>query len=145
MPTEILPVAVVVAELDAYWDGDNITKPVLIEATGAGAALRIDLNRGDHIIGYPSSPTLEETPVGNWKYVNRAYNVTISIQTRVSRQRLYDLMAEVRRVCHSRRHALANFHRWQFQAFNESVGEQANVWVGDASIQLINEGILAET
>ena len=145
MPTEVLPVAVVVAELDTYWDGDNITKPVLIEATGAGAPLRIDLNRGDHVIGYPSSPTLEETPVGNWKYVNRAYNVTVSIQTRVSRQRLYDLMAEVRRLCHTRRHSLTNFQRIQFQSFNEGVGEQANVWVGDAAISLINEGILAET
>ena len=145
MPTEVLPVAVVVAEFDTYWDGDNITKPVLIEATGAGAPLRIDLNRGDHVIGYPSSPTLEETPVGNWKYVNRAYNVTVSIQTRVSRQRLYDLMAEVRRLCHTRRHSLTNFQRIQFQSFNEGVGEQANVWVGDAAISLINEGILAET
>jgi len=145
MPTEVLPVAVVVAELDTYWDGDNVTKPVLIEATGAGAPLRIDLNRGDHVIGYPSSPTLEETPVGNWKYVNRAYNVTVSIQTRVSRQRLYDLMAEVRRLCHTRRHSLTNFQRIQFQSFNEGVGEQANVWVGDAAISLINEGILAET
>ena len=144
MPTEVLPVAVVVAELDTYWNGDNITKPVLIEATGAGAPLRIDLNRGDHVIGYPSSPTLEETPVGNWKYVNRAYNVTVSIQTRVSRQRLYDLMAEVRRLCHTRRHSLTNFQRIQFQSFNEGVGEQANVWVGDAAISLINEGILAE-
>ena len=145
MPTEVLPVADVVSELDSQWNASNVTKPVIIEATGANAPLRIDLNRGDHIIGYPDSPTLEETPVGNWKYVNRAYNVTISIQTRVSRQRLYDLMAEVRRVCHSRRHSLANFHRLQFQAFNEGVGEQANVWVGDASIRLINEGILAET
>ena len=117
---------------------------MLVEATGAGAPLRIDLNRGDYVIGYPDSPTLEETPIGNWKYVNRAYNVTISIQTRVSRQRLYDLMAEVRRVCHARRHSLTNFQRLQFQAFNEGVGEQANVWVGDASIRLTNDGILAE-
>ena len=145
MPTEVLPVADVVSELDSQWNASNVTKPVLIEATGAGAPLRIDLNRGDHVIGYPSSPTLEETPVGNWKYVNRAYNVTVSIQTRVSRQRLYDLMAEVRRVCHARRHSLTNFQRMQFQSFNEGVGEQANVWVGDAAISLINEGILAET
>ena len=145
MPTEVLPVADVVSELDSQWNASNVTKPVLIEATGAGAPLRIDLNRGDHVIGYPSSPTLEETPVGNWKYVNRAYNVTVSIQTRVSRQRLYDLMAEVRRVCHARRHSLTNFQRMQFQSFNEGVGEQANVWVGDAAFSLINEGILAET
>jgi|TARA_R110000824_G_scaffold29786_1_gene98721 hypothetical protein len=144
MPTEILPVANIITELDSQWNASNVTKPVLVEATGAGAPLRIDLNRGDYVIGYPDSPTLEETPIGNWKYVNRAYNVTISIQTRVSRQRLYDLMAEVRRVCHARRHSLTNFQRLQFQAFNEGVGEQANVWVGDASIRLTNDGILAE-
>ena len=145
MPTEILPVADIVSEFDSQWNASNVTKPVLIEATGAGAQLRIDLNRGDHVVGYPDSPTLEETPVGNWKYVNRAYNVSVTIQTRVSRQRLYDLMAEVRRICHSRRHSFTSFQRVQFQAFNEGVGEQANVWVGDVSIQLINEGILAET
>jgi len=88
MPTEILPVADIVSELDGQWNASNVTKPVLIEATGAGAQLRVDLNRGDHVVGYPSSPTLEETPVGNWKYVNRVYNISITIQTRVSSQRL---------------------------------------------------------
>jgi len=144
MPTEILPVADVVSELDTQWNTSNVIKPILIEATGASAPLRIDLNRGDHIVGYPDSPTMEETPLGNWKYVNRTYNVSITLQTRVSRQRLYDLMAEVRRICHTRRHDLTNFQRLQFQAFNEGVGEQANVWVGDVSVQLVNDGVLAE-
>ena len=112
---------------------------------GASAPTRIDLNRGDVLIGQPSSPTVEEIPEGNWKYVNRIYAVSLEITTKTSRQRLYDLMAEVRRICHARRHSMTNFQRLQFVAFNEAVDDQLNVWVGTIEIRLVNTNVLAET
>ena len=88
---------------------------------------------------------MEETPLGNWTYVNRTYVVNINLQTRESRQRLYDLMQEVRRICHARRHDMTNFQRIQFLNFNEEVGEQFNVWNGTINIQVVNDNVLAES
>ena len=145
MPTEPVPVTEVLSELDTNWNASNVTKPQLVELAGTDAITRLDLNRGDYLIARPGSPTLDEVPVGNWKYINRTYNVIVELQTRVSRQRLYDLMAEVRKICHVRRHSMTNFHRLQFVNFNEEVGEQVNVWIGTIELQTVNENILAET
>jgi len=145
MPSEPIPVTEVLAELNTNWNASNVVKPQLIEMTGDTDSIRIDLNRGDYLIARPGSPTLEETPVGNWKYVNRLYNVVVDIQTKQNRQRLYDLMREIRKICHVRRHGLTNFQRLQFQNFDEEVGEQVNVWLGSIQLQTVNENVLAET
>jgi len=145
MPTEPVPVTDVLEELDTNWSASNVTKPQLVEMAGTDAITRLDLNRGDYVIARPGSPTLEEIPIGNWKYINRTYNITIELQTRNSRQRLYDLMAEIRKICHVRRHSMTSFQRLQFINFNEEVGEQVNVWLGTIELQVVNENILAET
>ena len=84
-------------------------------------------------------------PLGNHKYGNRFYNVELEVFTLTSRQRLYNLMREVRRIMHARRHSLTNFQRQIFTTFNEEVGEQANIWTGTIQIQLENNGVLLET
>ena len=145
MPTEPVPVTDVLAELNTNWNAANVVKPVLVEMAGTDSITRIDLNRGDYVIARPGSPTLEEIPLGNWKYINRTYNITIELQTKNSRQRLYDLMAEIRKICHVRRHSMTSFQRLQFINFNEEVGEQVNIWVGTIELQVVNENILAET
>ena len=109
MPSEPVAATAIVAELNDTWNGDNVTKPQILELTGATDALRVDLNRGDYIIVKAGSPTFEETPLGNWKYVNRVYNIAIDLQTKISRQRLYDLMREIRRICHVQRHSMDDF------------------------------------
>ena len=88
---------------------------------------------------------MEEYPIANWIYGNRSYNIDLELYTLNSRQRLYDLMRELRRICHSRKHSLTNFQRLQFNSFNEQTTEQARVWSGTASIQLVNNAILLET
>ena len=140
------PIAVtdILSELDTYWNASNVTEPQFVELNGPEGIFRIDLNRADYIIGQPGSPTMEETPIGNWKFVDRTYTVTLSVQTRTSRQRLYDLMREVRKICHVRRHAMTNFQRLQFLNFNEDTTEQANVWTGTVSVQVVNQNVLAE-
>jgi hypothetical protein len=145
MPTEPVPVTDVLGEFDTNWNASNVTKPQFVEMAGTNAVTRIDLNRGDYVVVRPGTPTLEEIPIGNWKFINRTYNITAEVQTRVSRQRLYDLMAEIRKICHVRRHSMTNFQRLQFVNFNEEVGEQVNVWFGTIELQTVNENILAET
>ena len=132
------------------WNASNVAKPTLIEATGTGfdnAAdpIRFDLNKGDVLVSRAGSPAFEEIPIGNWNYGNKTYNVEVELYTRIDRQRLYDLMAEVRRICHSRRHSMTNFQRLQFSNFNEAVEDQVGVWMGTVEIALVNENISAET
>jgi hypothetical protein len=142
---EPIPVTDVLSELDTQWNSSNVTEPQIIEMNGPSAPTRVDLNRGDILIGQPGSPTFNEVPIGNWNYVNRTYGVILEITTKTSRQRLYDLMAEIRRICHARRHNMTNFQRLQFLDFTESVDEQINMWTGVVQIQVVNTNVLAET
>ena len=73
------------------------------------------------------------------------YFVTLEIYTNTSRQRLYDLMREVRRICHSRIHSLTNFQRIRFVNFNESTDSQVNLWTGTIQIELVNNSVSLET
>ena len=73
------------------------------------------------------------------------YNITLELYTNVSRQRLYDVMREIRRICHARIHSLTNFQRIRFVSFNESTDSTANVWTGIVSVELVNNSIALET
>ena len=145
MPDEPIPIDAIMSELNSQWNASNVTKPSLTTVNGENQPYRFDLNAGDHIIGRTSSPAMSEEPIGNRKYGNRTYSVELELYTLTSRQRLYNLMLEVRRICHARMHSLTNFQRQTFQDFSEEVSEQANIWTGTISIQLENNGVLLET
>ena len=143
MADEPIPVDAIMADLDSQWNASNVTEPIYITVNSAiTEPIRFDLNRGDYIIGRTGSPALEETPIGNWKYGDRAYNVDLEIYTLNSRQRLYNLMQEVRRITHARKSSLTNFQRQQFMNFSEEVSEQVNIWTGSVSIRLENNAVL---
>ena len=142
---EPIPVDILLTDLDSQWNSSNVVEPIFIEVTGADDPNRFNLNRGDFVIGSPGSPAVLETPIGNWKYVSREYNIELALHTRISRQRLYDIMAEIRRICHVRRHSFTQFQRVQFQQFTEEITEQVNVWTGNVTVQFVSENILAET
>ena len=149
MPTEPLPANDVLNILDATWDYSKVSgttaKPGFIEVTGAGDPLRIDLNVNDQIVGKAGTPALEEQPIGNYKYGNRTYLVELEVYTLASRQRLYDIMREIRRILHVKVHGLTNFQRVRFVSFSELTQEQVNLWTGVISIQLENRAVLLET
>ena len=149
MPTEPIPVNEFITDLEGQWTFSNVSgtsnKPGFIEVSGASEPMRYNLNVNDQIIARASGPALQEIPIGNRKFGNRVYNISLEIYTQVSRQRLYDVMREVRRICHARIHSLTNFQRIQFLDFNELTNAQANVWVGTVSVQLVNTAITLET
>ena len=143
---EPMPVKEFIDELNSQWVANNVTKPQLIEVTGeTNDPLRFNLNVNDVLFGRAGDPAQEETPIGNWKYGNRLYRIELEIQTNANRQRLYDLVKEVRRICHARMHNLTNFQRIRFMSFSESTQEEVNVWKGSITIQLENNAILLET
>ena len=149
MPTEPLPINDFLTDLEGQWTFSNVSgssaKPAFIEVTGSGEPMRFDLNVNDHFIGRAGSPAMDEVPIGNWIYGNRSYNISLEIYTLTSRQRLYDLLRELRRICHARIHSLTNFQRLRFVNFQEMTQEQANMWAGTISITLENSAVLLET
>ena len=146
MPSEPLPVKEFLDELDAQWNASNVVEPRFIEVTGnTSDPLRYDLNVKDVVVGKAGTPAVDELPIGNWKYGNRTYNIELEVHTNSQRQRLYDIIREIRKLCHSRMHSLTNFHRIRFVSFNELTQQQVNVWSGIVNIQLENSAILLET
>ena len=145
MPSEPVPIDDIIADLDGQWNASNVVKPSLITVNSANQPLRFDLNVGDHVVGRTGNPAFEEEPIGNWKYGNRTYNISLELWTLSGRQRLYDLMREIRRICHDRKHALTDFQRQQFVSFSEEVSEQVNMWTGSIDIKLENNAVLLET
>ena len=143
MANEPMPADDLLTDFNSQWDTDNVAKPNLVVVTGNGEPLRFDLNAGDAIVARNSSFT--ETPIGNWTYGNREYTVDLEIWTLRERQRLFNLMQEIRRICHARMHSLTNFQRIQFINFNEMTSDTVNVWMGNSQIQLVNNGVLLET
>lgn len=148
MPTEPLPASDVLDILDSTWDYSKVSssgkKPGFVEVTGAGDPLRIDLNVNDQIVGQAGNPAVSEQPIGNYKYGNRDYTVELQVYTLASRQRLYDMMREIRRIVHVKVHSLTNFQRVRFVNFTELTQEQVNLWTGTITIQLENRAVLLE-
>ena len=146
MPSEPLPVKEFLDELAAQWDASNVVEPRFIEVTGnTSDPLRYDLNVNDVVLGKAGTAAVDEFPIGNWTYGNRTYNIELEVHTNSQRQRLYDIIREIRKLCHSRMHSLTNFHRIRFVSFNELTQQQVNVWSGIVNIQLENSAILLET
>ena len=145
MANEPLPVKDLLADFDSQWNASNVTEPEFIEVTGASEPIRFNLNRADHVIGRAGSPALREEPIGNWTYGNRFYTIELEVHTLNSRQRLYNLMQEIRRLCHARASSLTNFQRIQFMNFGELTTEQVNLWSGNITIELQNYAITLET
>ena len=149
MPTEPMPANDVLNMLDTTWVYGKVAgttkKPGFIEVTGTGDPLRIDLNVNDQIVGKVGTPALEEQPIGNYKYGNRTYSVELEVYTLADRQRLYNIMREIRRIIHVQVHGLTNFQRVRFVSFSELTQEQVNLWTGVISIQLENRAVLLET
>tara|TARA_R110002051_G_C8646511_1_gene486928 strand:+ start:524 stop:964 length:441 start_codon:yes stop_codon:yes gene_type:complete len=140
-----VPVSLLKTEVSAQWDTDNVAAPNFIEVNVSAQSLRYDLNVKDALLFRAGSPTIAEEPIGNWQFVNRVYNVELELSTQVSRQRLYNMVQEIRRICYARRHSMSDFQRLQFEGFNEITQNQANIWVGTVSIQLVNNAEQAST
>ena len=143
MADEPLPVDDLLTEFNSQWNTSNVAKPNLVVVTGNGEPLRFDLNAGDAVVA--RAGTFTETPIGNWTYGNRTYTVTLEIWTLRERQRLYNIMQEIRRICQARMHSLSNFQRIQFMSFTELTAEQVNLWSGTISVQLQNYAVTLET
>lgn len=146
MPNAIIPVNDIQTMLDNGWNSQNGTlpEPNYFVVNDGTVPIRYDLNRGDYLIIKTGVPSEREDPIGTWIYANRVWPIVIEIITKNSRQRLWNLKDEVRRICHSQMHNLTNFQRIQYKNFSELVEDQQNVWHGRVDIELVSSAILME-
>lgn len=150
---ETIPSFAIYKILEQNWEENSgaTPKPRLFEVGEPGMPLRIDMGsflqtgRRDLIIIRPVSPTMDEVPIGNWTYANRKTRLNLEIYSRESKQRLYNIFAEVRRIIHLKMHSTVGYQRIQFVAFNETTEESLNFWVGEAVLECINNAVLMET
>ena len=145
---EPIPADLVSSMLDTNWNtqGGSIPEPTFFVVNStANPQIKVDLRRGDYVIIAVDTPAEEETPIGTWVYGNRRTRVLLEVATQASRQRLYDLKQEIRRVIHSQIHSMTNYQRVQYVSFNELTEMQTNIWVGHILIELVNNAVLLET
>tara|TARA_R110000823_G_scaffold288449_1_gene406608 strand:+ start:1114 stop:1554 length:441 start_codon:yes stop_codon:yes gene_type:complete len=138
-----IPIRSYLTDLETNINPNNIgsNMPVFKEATEDNTTMYFNLTNGDHIIGKAARPSFEETPLGNWKFVNRVFNIELEVYTNKSRQQLYNLIQEIRRLAYSKRHSSSDYQRVQFQQFNELPEGKTNMWMGTIRLQLTNDAV----
>ena len=110
--------------------------PQIVDVMGEGQTLRQDiLNKGDLLTIVVDG--IDEQPIANYIFLNEYIDFSIDIHTRVSRQRLYDLINETRRIIHRYKHSFPNIQRMTFQSVVEGVSDSFGIYV--ARVALVGE------
>jgi len=115
---------------------DRLPKPeihVMNDITMAGEQMHLD--RADYII--IGEVRADEKQRGySYTFKDVDVVVPIEIHTKNSRQRLYDLMAEVRRIVYTYKQAIRPYQQIYYDTFQESAVGQHLYWRGTTTIRL---------
>lgn len=96
---------------------------------------QMHLDRADYVIIGETS--IDENQHGHtYEFKDFSVAVPIEIHTRRSRQRLYDLMAEVRRIVYTFQRSIRPYQQMYYDRFQETSEGQHNYWKGVCSIRL---------
>ena len=147
MPAEPLPSTIIRDLITNNWNiqGGLTEIPQVIEVNTPTTNLEYDINVTDTIYVRVETPTETDDPIGNWTYTNRRTRVTLELYTNESRQRLYNMKQEIRRICNANTHSLTDYQRIWYQNFNELTQTNFQIWSGLVTIELLNSSILRET
>ena len=145
MPDEPMPSKIIKDTLNAQWNGSTVTEPNYIDINDGTAPMRVNFKTQDYVIISSDNPTETEDPIGNWTYGTRNSRVLLEVYTSNSRQRLYNLKQEIRRIIHNRMHSLSEYQRVQYVDFNEITDAAQRLWIGRVSISLVSDAVLLET
>ena len=144
---EPIPPEIIHTMLDAQWQTytGSIPEPTWVVVNSGTQAPRVDLVPGDAVVIRLGIPGETETLRDFWAYLDRTNLVELELHTQVSRQRLYDLKQEIRRIIHSQMHSLTDYQVVRYRDFQEITQEQLNVWQGRITISLENNRLSTET
>jgi hypothetical protein len=96
---------------------------------------QVHLARADYIL--IGETTIEERQAGHrYEYKDIDVTVTIGLYTKHSRQRLYDMMAEVRRIVYTYQRSLRPYQQLYFDSFVEDSSGKHGFWAGSVQIRL---------
>jgi len=140
--TETLPASVFVALLKDQWDEGNVKMPTILEVNvPSNAVLRFDLTRGDVIFVRSDPTSVVYTYRNAYNYYDKRSLLITEMHTKESRQRLYDIMGEIRRVCEVNTHSITGYQLLKFMNFTEFTTEELNIWRGTASVHMESAGV----
>ena len=129
--------------LTAQWDSGNVTAPTFFDLNDATTPIRINLRTADYLV--ITLDRIQYDPIGTWIYGHERTQIAIEVYTKDSRQRLYNLARETRRVCNDRIHSVTGYQRIQYQSFNEMIDTPQDLWIGRISIELLNSATIRNT
>lgn len=134
-----IPSADVSALLNAQWAtySGNVPEPTMYDVNATdNPQLRAEFRNVDVL--FISASDLPERPIGTWYYADQTVDIRVEIFSSVSRQRIYDLVKEIARICHDNMHSMTNYQRIQYTGFYEETADAMNIWHGIVNIQLLN-------
>ena len=141
---EKLPTNKIKSMLDTYWDtrtGGEIPEPQFLEVVTDEPAYNLT-NDGDTIVIRPDTRGETERLRDSWNYKDTEYVITLELHTAASRQRLYDLKAEVRRLCHVYKHnkTVTGYQVLIYESFVEYSDIENQIWEGEIKLRLQTVG-----
>ena len=131
--------------LEDEWNTSNVSAPLFIVANEGLEPPRVELNNSDVVNITSGVPSESEQPIGTWVYAHRSWKITVDLVTKTSRERLWQIKDEIRRICHKNTHRIEGYQRIQYMQFSELVDQQFNVWQGKIDIELVSNAVLRET
>jgi len=120
----------------AWIEADRLPQPeihIMDDVTMPGEQMHLD--RADFVV--LGEVRMDERQHGH-SYTFKDFDVTVPIEvhTKKSRQRLYDLMAEVRRIIYTYQRAVRPYQQMYYDTFQEVSEGLHNYWKGTCSVRL---------
>lgn len=96
---------------------------------------QVHLARADYVL--VGETTIEERQAGHtYEYKDIEVTVLIRLVTKHSRQRLYDMMAELRRIIYTYQRSIRPYQQLYYDGFIERSEGKHGYWLGEATIRL---------
>lgn len=126
---------------DAGWNRANTSqrKPVIADITTVdpGRGKRLDIQRQDAVLFYETAHN-EEQPELLYDFVNTRINVTVDIRTTLSREQLYKMENEVRRIVHANRKGDGvNFDRLIYKTRTDLSDRTKKLWRYTFQVEIV--------
>ncbi len=151
---EPIPTAVMKGLFEAVWDSrinDEIPQPSFIEVTNEEQRMALmeegQNYSGDFVVFRFSPIGMNEKLQDAWGYKQTETQVTAEIHTVHSRQRLYDLFQELRRITHNYVHEsdTTGYQVLIFETFLEKSDIQQNLFEAEMRFRMYSSGVVLDT
>ena len=132
--------------LKTNWDnyGGKIPQPTLVEVNiPEEAQMRYNFQGRDYIFIQPDITGEKATPRDTFRYWDLTFNITLTIYTAQSRQRLYDIKKEIRRIFIYKMHdtTVNQYQLLRYGSFTEHPQEALKIWKGQVRISFESVGV----